>query len=365
MRIEELGFGEWEDALPRDGFDVFHTREALQVMNEHTSSDLHLLGGFKGQQRIGLAPIFVREHGVGRLVTSPPPGLGVGRLGTIVTPTSPKQRKIEEVTREFTERLIEATDASEKSTLFRMSCGTWCTDPRPFGWAGFNVIPSFTYRLNLESTTSDEVMSSFSRDRRKEARNRNESGIVIRINEKSGAERVYDSMIDRYEEQGLDVPLSKEFVLELVAGLGERARVYTAESEDGEFLSGMIILYSNDTAYNWKGGTKSSKTRSGVSPNSLLHWQIIEDILTDPDLESILEYDLYTANDERLVRYKSSFGGNLVPYYTIESNGLPLKFAKGVYRMAALKKDPFGNRSLGSVKKNLPPAPPIPQFIKR
>ena len=354
MRIEKLGFSGWEDALPDEDFDVFHTREALQVLDEHTSADLRLYGGFKGQQRIGLAPMLVHDRQVGRLVTSPPLGFGVGRLGPIVTPTSPKQRKRERVNRAFIEQLLEATGAHERTTLFRMSCDTSYTDPRSFIWAGFNVIPSFTYQIDLNPTrTPDEVLSSFSQNRRKEVRNRTDA-ISVRTDKPRGAELVYESIKERYGEQGLSLPYSKQYVLDLVDALDERARVYAAESDTGEFLSGMIVLYSNDTAYHWKGGTKRMNSDSSQSANGLLHWQIMEDILTDPALDSITQYDMYEANNERLVRYKSSFGGDLVPYYTIESKGVGMKVAKAFYRMASLNKDPFGNQSLASVRKRLP-----------
>jgi hypothetical protein len=43
------------------------------------------------------------------------------------------------------------------------------------------------------------------------------------------------------------------------------------------------------------------------------------------------EYDLVGANTEHLCRYKSKFGGELVPYYTVESSGLAMDAAKGAY----------------------------------
>ena len=62
-----------------------------------------------------------------------------------------------------------------------------------------------------------------------------------------------------------------------------------------------------------------------MSPNNLLHWRVIEDILTDPELESIDAYDLYTANNERLVDYKSRFGESLTGYYVVESNSVSIE----------------------------------------
>jgi len=106
----------------------------------------------------------------------------------------------------------------------------------------------------------------------------------------------------------------------------------------------MIVLYADDTACNWKGGAKPSPLDTSVSVNNLLHWEIIEDIVTDPALHSITTYDFYTANNERLSRYKSSFNGSLVPYYTVESNGVPMAIAKKAYREAMSRNVPYGKQ---------------------
>ncbi len=110
----------------------------------------------------------------------------------------------------------------------------------------------------------------------------------------------------------------------------DRARVYVAESGDGEFLSGVVVLYSNDTAYFWKGGT--GRSDHGFSVNSLLHWRIITDILDDEIGYGIKRYDFHTANNERIVRYKSKFNAELVSHYRIESAGPAMTAAKKAYR---------------------------------
>lgn len=338
MRLEELSIPEWEDALPDDGYEVFHSPELLRVVDDYCSSKLQLFGGFKGRESVGLMPVFVREMTVGRLVTSPPPGLGIGRLGPVLMPTSPKQRKRESENREFARKVIEATSATGPFTLFRMPCGIQYEDPRPFQWMGLSVEPGFTYRLDLASATDEQILNSFSRDLRKDIRNGNEAGVTIQTRGIEGAKRVYRSMQERFREQGTSHPMSWEFVRDVLDALEDNARVYVAESDEGDFLSGMIVLYSNGTAYNWKGGSKPSIRNTSISPNNLLHWRIIEDVLTDPKLDPIERYDLYTANDERLARYKSSFGGTLTPYYIVESAGLPMEAAKRAYQVGKRQK---------------------------
>lgn len=349
MEIRELEFDEWEEMLPDTGFDVFHSTEALRLLNRHTTADLHLLGGFKGQQPIGLFPVFERNYTIGQLVTSPPLGYGVVRLGPLVMPTSPKPRKRESVNKKFVRSVIEHLEANTKSTLFRIACDPRYGDPRPFRWTGFNIEPSFTYQLDLESATSDQVLNSFSSDRRKEIRNWDDDLITVRTGGVQDAKKTYESIQARYREQNLKVPHEWGFVRDLIETLDDRIRVYVAETLDGEFISGVLVLYSNDTAYNWKGSTKSAAQDLPVSPNSVLHWKIIEDILEDPALDSIERYDMYSANEERLSPYKSSFGGDLRPYYIIESPGLGLKAAKGAYQLAAHGKHPFGQSPVKSL----------------
>jgi len=331
MDVREIGISEWGDVLPETGFDVFHTPEALQVVDAHTPGELRLFGGFKGKQPVGLLPVFIRERAGVRMVFSPPPSVGVQKLGPVMMSPSPKPRKQEGVNRRFTEKILDTVDANSSTALFRMTCTPNYGDPRPYSWNDFDVKPKFTYRLDLESKATDDVLGAFSSSLRREIRDSEETDITIQRAESTAARDVHESTQRRFEEQGINYPLSEEYVYELVTALDDRARVYVAEDEDDTFLSGIIALYSNDTAYFWKGGTRQS--HHDISVNTLLHWRIIKDIIEDPPRKSITQYDLYTANNDQISRYKSKFGGDLVPYYQVESAGLPMTAAKKAYRM--------------------------------
>lgn len=333
MHVEERRFSEWADAQPERGIGVLHAPEALRVVDQHSPGELRLFSGFKGQEAVGLFPINVRSKFGARVLTSPPLGFGIGRLGPIVMEKSPKQRKQESANKEFIRKVLDTVDADAPLTLFRTACSTRYRDPRPFEWSGFDVSSAFTYRLDLADRTADQVLESFARNLRREIRKQDDVEFSIRTAGMKAAKHTYRSWMERFEEQGQRHPLAWEFVRDLLEALDERARVYVAESPDGEFISGMIILYSNDTAYAWIGGTKTTKT--SVSPNTLLHWRIIQDILTDPELEGIKVYDQGGANTERLAKYKSCLGGALTEYYLIESNSSGMAVAKRIYKMVA------------------------------
>ena len=335
MRVERLDISDWSDALPSEGVELFHTPEALSVLADHATGELRLYGGFKGQQPIGLFPTIVQDRSIGTAVLSPPPGFGVPRLGPIVMPTSPKQRKREKVNSSFTEEVLEEIGVDDSLTLFRTVCGAGYADPRPYAWSDMDVDTKFTYVLDLEDADPDEVMKSFSKSLRREIRDGADLDVEIRREGVDGARAIYEDTRVRYREQDEAFPLSWEYVRDLVEALEEvdRSRVYVARTPEGEFLSGITVLYSDDAGYFWQGGTRA--TYENVSVNSLLHWRVIEDIIEDPPMDSVTSYDLMGANTERLCRYKSKFCADLVPYYVVESQGPGMDVAKRAYRMVS------------------------------
>ncbi|UPM42889.1 GNAT family N-acetyltransferase [Halocatena salina] len=333
IETRNLSLSEWTDVLPDSGTEVFHTAPALEAVDDHTEGELQLYGGFKGDQPVALLPVFVDHKAVGRIVTSPPPSMGIPRLGPLLLSNSPKQRKKETVNYGFTAEILDDLSVDARLTLFRVICPRAYADPRPFQWNQLKVTPEFTYILDLENVTDDTVMDPFSRSLRNEMRRGEEIDVTVGVEGRGAAKRIWDSVGTHFEEQGMQPPIKWEFVRDLLEALPEHHRVYVAREPDGSFSSGIIVLYSDDTAYFWLGGIMT--TYDGVSVNSLLHRRVIEDIVTEPQLESVTRYDLVGANTERLCEYKGKFSGDLVPYYVVESVGPEMKLAKGAYDFAS------------------------------
>jgi hypothetical protein len=334
MEIEQLSREEWGEALPSSGFEVFHTPAALGVLEEHTAGELKLYGGFKGDQPVGLFPVVVQDRAVGRAILSPPPGFAIPRLGPIVMPTSPKRRKQEQVNGRFAEQVLEELDVDASMTLFRTVCPTAYPDPRPYVWSNLSLDTSFTYHLDVEEDT-DEMLKSFSKSLRREVRDGKDLDVEVDVAGEDGVRTVFERTRDRYQEQDRTFALDWPYVSDLTRKLAEedRCRTYVVRTPSGRFLSGIVVLYSNDSAYYWLGGARTDY--EGTSVNSLLHWRIIQDIADGEPRESVSTYDLMGANTERLCRYKSKFGASLAPYYTLESGGAGMTAAKTAYRLVS------------------------------
>ena len=329
MDVSAITLDEWAEEVPDRGVSVFHRPETLGVVERHAAGELRLFVGHKGERLVGMLPVYRRENPVGSVAVSPPPGLGVPHQGPMLLPASPKQRKRERLNRTFTAEVLDRLDDDSAFSLLRVVCLPEHADPRPFRWNGLDVATQFTYRLDLRGQTTEDVRSGFSRSLRREIDDASEKPITVRTEGVDGARCIYEDCVTRYAEQGREFSLPWSFVRDLVVELRDRARVYVTRGPDDEYLGGIVVLRGDDTAYFWQGGVRHAY--DGVTTNSLLHWEILRDLV---EHDAVEEYDLFGANTARLCEYKSKFGGRLVPYYRVESSGTGMTLAKSAYSLA-------------------------------
>lgn len=331
MNVEQIDLQTWERALPESGFEVFHLPGALQVLDSHTDAELELYAGYKGSQPVALLPVFVKEPPVGTVVQSPPASFGVPRLGPVIMPNSPKKRKREKLNRKFTKKVVEQFSVDSPLTLLRIICNTAYEDPRPYIWQDLRTETLFTYCLDIGSTDLESIRSAFSSSLRREIRDAEELDVTVHREGLDGVQEIHEDTVARFADQGESYSRSWEYVRDLTTSLDEHCQAYVARDATGEYVSGITVLYSNDMAYFWQGGTRG--TYEGTSVNGLIHWRIIKDIAAGEPISSVSQYDLMGANTERLCQYKSKFGANLIPYYLVESEGRSMDVAKRAYQL--------------------------------
>lgn len=332
MNIETLTISEWDEELPATGHQVFHEAALLELLERHSDADeLRLYAGRKGDHLVGLLPVFLNHGPLGtRTISSPPPGMHVPYLGTVLMPKSPKVRKCERVNNRFTRGVVEDLGVDRRSLVF-LVCGPGYDDPRPYEWAELAVDTSFTYVLPVGDRSAEELLGEFSKSRRREVRKADDLDVSIERGTIEDAREVYAQTRDRFAEQDEYYGLTWSFVSDVVEALGEQSRTYVARGPDGEFLSGIIVLYSGDTGSFWLGGVRAEYDH--VSINSLLHWAIIRDIAEDPELSDITAYDMVGAGEYRLSKFKSKFGPRLRPYYVVNSGGIQMWASRSAYGM--------------------------------
>jgi len=315
----------WNDALERTPERTpFHRFEALEVFADYADAELHPLMAYKGQEPVGLFPLFTLSKGPLTAAFSPPPEQKVTYLGpVVVSQPGMKPYSTEKRRRRLIDGSLSWLDEHHDPAYVHVRTSVGAPDPRPFDWAQFEETPRFSYVVELD-TEPETLKDRFSRDARSNVRDAQEHCSVS----EAGADavgRIITQVQDRHEQQDIEFPLSTDFVRALYEALPEGYFRPYACTVDGEFVGGSLVLDDGERVYNWQG-TAKQQTEHDV--NDLLHWVVLREATS----RGVGAYDLVGANDPRLSRYKSKFAPALRTYHSLERSSAGVGTAARLYR---------------------------------
>lgn len=306
---------------------VFHSHQFLQATAEHADARLHRLVGYKGQEPVGVFPLFEMTKGFTTAVFSPPPDMGLSQMGpAMLNMAKLKARKAEKRTRRFLEGCLDWVDEVLSPSFVHLRTGTQMHDQRPFIWNDFEVAPRYTYLLDLTPDT-DSLLDRFSSDARRNIRKTDDDAFQIVESGPEAVSDIVDHLQHRHDEQGVHYPVDGAFVEDLYSLLPAGAiRTYVVRVDD-EYVGGMITLEDETTLFRWQGGARP-RGDPDVPVNDLLDWRLITDAV-DRGKE---RYDLVGANTPHLCEYKSKFGPELATYYTIKQSTRTMQMVSELYQ---------------------------------
>ncbi|ARS88940.1 lipid II:glycine glycyltransferase FemX [Natrarchaeobaculum aegyptiacum] len=307
-----------------------HELEALKVQAEHANATLHPLIGFKGQEVVGLCPVFEIRKGPITTVFSPPPHLRVPYLGpALLNVDKLKRRKREKRTERFLESCLEWIETELDPRYGHMRTAPSFDDVRAFTWNGYDASPEYTYAVDL-TREEDEILDSFSSDARRNVRNTDSDAYDISVGGPHEIRQIYEQVRHRYESQGISFGVPIEFVLELASATANGdVRPYTCHV-DGEFVGGILALEYGGRIGRWMGGVRSDADGTptvDLPTNDLLDWAIVR----DGRQRGLEAYDLVGADTQRINRYKAKFNPDLETYYSLEYGSWGMKTAASLY----------------------------------
>jgi len=318
----------WDDLLARSPHATpFHLADALRVTADHADATLHALVGYKGDQPVGLLPVFEQRRGPFTLATSPPPGLDVDYLGPALLDTAQlKRRRLDKRNKRFVDACLDWLDDAVAPDYVHVRTGARYEDPRPFDWRDFDVRTNYTYELDL-SPGADALFERFSGDARTRIRDVRDGDhdVDVSLGDAADVRRIVDQLEARLADVGVTDVVSADFAVDLHDALPDGVvRPYVCRV-DGAFAGGVLALESHGTTYGWRGG---AKTDGDVDCNDYLDWSII----TDAVERGVDSYDLVGAETPRLCWYKSKFGPDLATFHVAERATLPASLAATVYQ---------------------------------
>jgi len=302
----------------------FHRAEALDVFADHADADLHRLVGFKGQEPVGVFPVYEVTKGPATVAASPPPGLKLPYLGPVMVNTDKlKRRKRDRRHRRFVDAALDWVDGELSPSLVNLRTAVGYDDVRPYQWRDYEVEPRYTYVVDLD-TTAEDLLSRFSSDLRSRVRDDYDTSYEVVEAGPAAIDTIVAVTRDRHREQGESFPITAEFVRDLADALPPgTVRPYVCRV-DGEVVGGLVDVEDDTSAGAW---IASGKTDAPVPVNDLLEWQVCVDGI-ERGLERL---DLMGANHERIYTYKAKFAPDLVPYFSLQTGSVGMNTVAKVY----------------------------------
>jgi hypothetical protein len=299
--------------------DIFHLWDCLKIIEKHSRCQLFTYGILNGKNLIALAPIFHKKIFGLDFLFSPPPKTAVPYLGFVLDGSygSLHQKKKEHVLRLIADEIIPEINSYTPNTVY-ISNPPGQTDFREFVWKGYELIPHYTYFLDLNPDL-DSIFAGFTRQRRQNIKKAENQGFEVRHG--GDLSVLFDALEKRYMEQGLSIPLiSKEYLLEVYSTLPEYLELYTVE--EGGNVGGSILVTKFKDVKLWLGTGSCSR-----SCNELLIWNIIQDAKRN----NFSSCDFVGANTKNLCKFKNQFNPSLKVSYGISKNDMVGKLSRTLY----------------------------------
>ncbi len=303
----------WNDLLAdTEQPTAFHRAEALDVLADYANAEVHRLVGYKGQEPVGLFPVFTVEKGPMTAAFSPPPELKMHYLGpTLLNRQTLKRRRRDKRHRRFVDACLDWLNEHRDPQFMQVRTAPGYDDVRPFVWRDFDATPRYTYVVDY-TRGEDELLSAFSSDARKNVTNGYDVDYEIREAGVAGIEHIVEQVRARHQAQDESFPITTEFVTELYEALPDGAMRAHVCRIDGEFAGGVLNAEYDGRSFNWLG---SAKTDADIPVNDLLDWEFAREAI-DRGVEA---RDLAGANNPRIAQYKAKFAPDLVPYYRLQA----------------------------------------------
>lgn len=320
---------EWDDHVRQSPYaTVFHRRAAVAAIADHASADPHYLVGHKGQEPVGVFPVFTLQRGPLVFVFSPPPNLRIPYLGPAPLNTGKlKQRKAERRQRRFVEGCLDWLAERFDPAYTHVRVTPTYQDLRPLTWAGFDASPAHTYVVDLTSDRAD-LLASFSSDARRNIRDADgREDVAVAQNGTLAIRSIHEQVRRRYRSQDIEFGLPVQLVLDLYEALPEGTIRPYACTVDGEFVGGILTYEQNGTVARWQGGVRTG-TDLDVAVNDVLDWGVMTDALD----RGCSAYDLVGADNPRINGYKAKFNPDLRTFYSLERGSKTVTAAAHAYK---------------------------------
>jgi lipid II:glycine glycyltransferase (peptidoglycan interpeptide bridge formation enzyme) len=190
------------------------------------------------------------------------------------------------------------------------------TDMQVFIWKGYKVIPNYTYNIDLTKSL-DLIQKDFSPERRNDITKAIKENIVCERTE--DYKLVKDLVINTFERKQKDLNIA--IVEKILFQFANPENSFAFISYRNEIpISAVFCIYDKFKAYYLLGGYHAELKHQGAG--ALAVWEAIKHAKS----LQLPVFDFEGSMLPEVEKYFRAFGGDLVPYYSINKAKLPFEF---------------------------------------
>lgn len=184
------------------------------------------------------------------------------------------------------------------------------TDLRPFIWDGWQVGLRYTYEVPIHDL--DKLWDGAEQNIRRLIKRCDQAGMKLAAND--DFETFYGFHLATCQRKGLSPYLPFERFKTLYDSLHARgcAQIFFAVLPDGKPVAAQIVLTtSHPVTHTWAAGSDAEHLDTGAS--AFLRWKVFEEL----NKRGFRYNDLTDAMNPPVAKFKSQFGGELVPCFIV------------------------------------------------
>jgi lipid II:glycine glycyltransferase (peptidoglycan interpeptide bridge formation enzyme) len=205
---------------------------------------------------------------------------------------------------------------NQKSELTILAFPSNIIDFQPFIWNKFKVIPNYTYRINLNQSL-ETIQSNFDSKNRNVINRAIKEGVIITENTLSKTE-LFNFFTETLHTT--DANVYAQELKNIFHVFANDSNSFSVEAtKNGVLLGSVFCVFDKKVCYYLLGGVNKKSGIQGV--NNLL---IQTSIQKSKELGCSI-FDFEGSMIKGVEKFFRSFGGELVPYFTVNKAILPLE----------------------------------------
>ena len=190
-------------------------------------------------------------------------------------------------------------------------------DMQHFFWKNFKVVPNYTYQIDLEQDL-ELIEKNYSNERRKNIKKAAKDGVEVKLTKDLGVVKEMVSHTFNRKEKDYDQGL----VRKILDSFADEDNSFAFVSyQNGKALAASFYVYDEQKVYYLLGGYDNKNKHQGAGAMAM------DAAIKFSKEKGLKIFDFEGSMLPEVEKYFRGFGGDLIPYYSINKAKLPLEMA--------------------------------------